>query len=124
MSGAGELAGPSPQLRFGRAVVLAVGAVAVAVAIGPGRLPFYWTPLLVGAVYLGIVALGGRHDGYWSPALVVSVWGATVVAIAAWELPVRVPARGRPPKDGGNVARAMPGSPAVGVSHGGPEHPG
>ncbi len=82
-------AGASAKVRLRRAAVLFAGAAAMAVAISPGPLPFYWTPLFTGVVYLGVVALGGRSDGYWSAALVVSIWGLTVVAISAWNLPIR-----------------------------------
>jgi len=81
--------GASAPVRLRRAAVLFAGAAAIAVAISPGPLPFYWTPLFTGAVYLGVVALGGRGDGYWSAALVVSCWGATVVSISAGNLPIR-----------------------------------
>ncbi len=79
-------------IRLRRATVLFAGAAALAVAINPGPLPFYWTPLFAGVIYLGVVALGGRGDGYWSAALVVSCWGLTVVSISALDLPIRVPA--------------------------------
>ncbi|MEJ7583018.1 MAG: hypothetical protein WKF43_02815 [Acidimicrobiales bacterium] len=69
--------------------MLFAGSAALAVAISPGPLPFYWTPLFTGIIYLGLVAVGGRGDGYWSAALVISCWGATVVAISSWELPIR-----------------------------------
>ncbi len=84
--------GASAQVRLRRAAVLFAGAAAMAVAISPGPLPFYWTPLFAGVVYLAVVVLGGRGDGYWSAALVVACWGVTVVSISAWDLPIRVPA--------------------------------
>ncbi|MCW2607809.1 MAG: hypothetical protein JWO60_2502 [Frankiales bacterium] len=65
-----------------RAVVLAVGAVAVYLLLDGGTASFGQVPLLVGLVYLAAAVVGGRDGALWAPGCVVTGWGLANVALA------------------------------------------
>ncbi len=69
----------SSRLRHG--VILVVGAIVIALAIGGSSTGFYWTPLALGLVYLAGAVSGGPQGSYWATAVTLVGWGAAVVVV-------------------------------------------
>lgn len=68
-------------MRLRQGVILLVGAIVIAVAIGASPTGFYWTPLALGLAYLAAALSGGPQGSYWATAVVLVGWGAAVAVV-------------------------------------------
>jgi len=68
-------------LRLRQGIVLLVGAIVIALAIGASPTGFHWTPLALGLVYLAAALSGGPQGSYWATAVVLVGWGTAVVLV-------------------------------------------
>ena len=68
-------------LRIRQGVILIVGAIVIALAIGSSSSGFYWTPLSLGLIYLAGALAGGPRGSYWATAVVLVGWGTAVVIV-------------------------------------------
>jgi hypothetical protein len=71
----------SRALRIRQGVILIIGAIVIALAIGGSHSGFYWTPLSLGLIYLVGAAAGGPRGSYWATAVVLVGWGTAVVIV-------------------------------------------
>lgn len=71
----------SSSLRLRQGIVLLVGAIVIALAIGASPTGFHWTPLALGLVYLAAALSGGPQGSYWATAVVLVGWGTAVVLV-------------------------------------------